>query len=182
MLLIIEGQRNVGKTTAIDAFIAANTVRTSPLWGRKIEKLSKQRMQFPVVSMMRDWLPAAFDESSIFILDRGHLTEQVYTELTGRPVTWTHQEMSWAEYFLSNANAVTVYLNCDPQVLYNRQISTGKESEGEIFTIWRLFEIYYKRTPVSKYKIDVTEMAVDKVVKQLTDITFDALKNYKRIP
>ena len=71
MLIILEGQRNVGKSTVIDAFIAQNSVRTSPFWGYKIKKFVIERKQYPVVSMMRDWLPLCFDRSNIWLLDRG---------------------------------------------------------------------------------------------------------------
>jgi thymidylate kinase len=182
MLIILEGQRNVGKTTVIDAFIAQNSVRTSPFWGYNVKKFVIERKQYPVVSMMRDWLPLCFDRSTIWLLDRGSVTEQVYTELTGRKVTWTQQEMAWAEYFLSLGGPLMFYLKCDAEVLMQRQLATGKPSEGDICEISRLFDIYVKRTPLTNYTIDVTGRNVDSVVKIIENYSFSVFANRKEIP
>lgn len=182
MLLILEGQRNTGKTTIINSLVERHSSGNSFLKDFKIEKLILPRKQYPIVSMMRDWMPLCFDKSKIWLMDRAQVSEQVYTEHLGRKVTWQQSEMAWAEYFLSLGDPLMFYLKCDEQTLVDRKAKTSKEYEGIISELSRLFDIYVKRTPMKNVTIDVSSRSVEDISIMIEDYASRFFAQYMEIP
>lgn len=182
MLLIVEGQRNTGKTTAIREFERITKFENSPLFKYQPTDLKYPRPVFPVAQIVRDFSQKAFDKSRVWITDRGHISEQVYTELTGRKVNWVQSEMSWAEYFLSYGNVLLVHFHLDVESLRVREAITGKPSEGDIETISHLFERAVKRSCLQKITINVAEKSPLEIAKIIEREVYNSILGYKDIP
>jgi AAA+ ATPase superfamily predicted ATPase len=155
MLVIIEGQRNTGKTTVINEFLGITRLRTSSLWGQNVKQHIYTRRDDVITQMADDFLRMSFDRQNCWVIDRGHISEQVYTSLTGRKVSWSPSEMSWAEYFLSLGRTLVVQFSADVDTLIERENLTGKRSEGDITEIARLFKIHMQRSTLQKVTINV---------------------------
>lgn len=178
MLLIIEGQRNTGKTTSIKKFVEIAGQPTSPLFGVEVVSTKLPREKSQIVQIARTFLPMAFDDK-LWITDRLHISEQVYTSLTGRKVEWLPSEMSWAEYFLSLGKVLVIQLTADVETLAERERVTGKASEGDISEIARLFKINMQRTVLTTATINVERKSPDDVAKEIESIVFSQILMWK---
>lgn len=155
MLVLFEGPRSVGKSTTISWAAKQLTQR-----GFKTEVVKFERSSNPYKRMMEvmpDMANSGLDV--IYLMDRGHITELVYTFYHSRSVEYTLEQVMELDRLLSTLDTLMVYMVCDPIILADRMENDEKESEGDIESILDLFQNAIELTTIQTAYVDTSLMS-----------------------
>lgn len=156
MLIFVEGQARTGKTTLINNLIATYNTRRSELWPKTFvtHKFDRSLDSNPMTHMLQHVLPMAFDWQHVHILDRAHITEAVYTTLSGRSVPYTAEDWETVDRTFAMSGAKMIYLVADEDDLLIRHESTRRGFEGDIMYISHLFAHKMLATRIPHVRFD----------------------------
>jgi hypothetical protein len=113
----------------------------------KAEMLKFERSPYPWRDMMGQALAYGL-KAEVFVIDRFHLSEFVYSSFLKReePTILIRQIMD-VQHRLDDSGAMTFYLYCDEKVRAERQ--KGRDKPDEIpDDIWQMAKILFRPTPI----------------------------------
>lgn len=157
MLLEIEGIAHTGKTTLAKELYKAGLVR---------KNYKFERGTNPVEDMTATFLPLA-EDSWVNLVDRGHGTEWVYSNLFDRRNQYRSVDFWQLDMKLGKAGTRIIYLSQPKPVLMERYVKTGRRPEGDIPEIEGLWEQFLLDTYCKVLRVD-HRFTLDEVVKSIT--------------
>jgi hypothetical protein len=131
MLIEIEGMNHTGKTTLVAA-LAAKGYNT-----HKFERTEEN----PIVQMYTHHLSLAADPK-LWVIDRGHGTEWVMSNILSRQVPYTQLAFWTLDENLSQLDTVIVFLWAPNSVIQKRITNTGRMWEAPypfLVSTWEMF-------------------------------------------
>lgn len=167
MLVILEGQARTGKTSVTHELI--RRFRTAGIQARMFK--SAVRSENPAEAIITQLLPLCFDDDCIWICDRAHITEQVYTLYNKRDRPYPSLMIARIDEIMAMSGSLLFYLVTETDILEQRMAATGRESEGSIEMIRYIFEMYIRQSAITKRTIDTTIFSIE----QVTDMIFSAI-------
>lgn len=151
MLIIIEGQARVGKTSLSKMLVQElNKANVSA------KMLKSYKRPDYMNYLVRDVLPLGLD-MNVNILDRAHLSELVYRIYDKTMDDDYFAELLGFDKVLAHTHTVQIVLTCDPYILAKRHLETERNLEGDIETIGELFDEALKESKIPTLYIDTSD-------------------------
>jgi thymidylate kinase len=151
MLIIIEGQARVGKTSLSKMLVQQLSEVKVPA-----KMLKSYKRPDYMNYLVHDVLPLGLD-SNVNILDRAHLSEIVY-RIYDETMTDDHfAELLGFDKVLSYTNTIQIVLVCDSYQLAKRHLETERNLEGDIEVIGALFDQVIQESKLPTLYIDTTD-------------------------
>lgn len=170
MLVILEGPDRVGKTTLANKL---KQLFESADYECEIYK-SKFRSANPAVAIIQNTLPLVLEEK-IWIVDRLHLTESVYTTYYERETPYPDNALDWIDqcFSLQTKRALLVLLTASFEVLEARHAATAEPYDFDIAKVANLFVDAFEYSQMVKAWVDTSELGPD----ELAALVFNAVKD-----
>lgn len=166
MLVILEGQERTGKTT-----LATELCRQVDASGHSVEVKKFEKRSRADIGMLAYVLPLALDDSKLWIVDRGHITEIVYRTMDESIDRKYFDHLMYVDDVLAQFDTHQVYLRADKKVLNARHAETGRETVGSIERIRELFDLSIAASHIPTSSFSTNKMTVE-------DIASDLLKTF----
>lgn len=164
MLIILEGPARTGKTT-----LAAWLDELFAEAGINSKRYKEVRDDHPVDGMRKFQAPLAYDKNAVHIVDRSLLTEQVMSNVYGRRVDWTYDDMKALDRLFAEGQTLLVLLTADEKTLLKRHEETKRELENGFApsAVLAQFEDAYEASTIDKVKLDTSEWEPEALAKLL---------------
>lgn len=143
MLLEVDGMARAGKTSLIRAIESSQLAYTRKL----VRPLN------PVAEMYHTHVPLA-SAKEWWALDRGHGTEWVMTQLTGRKTPYSDGEFWALDDLFAILGVTIVYVEAPDSVLIDRMTKTNREPEGDLCQLRALWEEFLRATGCHVIRLD----------------------------
>lgn len=164
MLCILEGQARTGKTTV--AGLLLHKFRDAGVQARIFK--SAVRSINPAAAIITQLLPLCFDEECVWICDRAHVTEQVYTTLYSREQPYPAIMINRIDELMSlSGGALLFHLTANRDTLEERMTKTNRQSEGDITEVRRLFDLYVRQSVIQKRNISTSTFSLEETVEMI---------------
>lgn len=110
----------------------------------------------------------AYDNEMVYIVDRCHLTEMVYTFITGRKTNYPMQCIGLVDSLFAQGKTLLLYMGASVETLERRMAETGRETEGDINHIAAAFMTCLNLTKIHDIMIlDSDKFDTDELSRQV---------------
>lgn len=168
MLVILEGPDRSGKTT-----LAQNLKVRFEAAGKKCEIFKrKERSENPTAAIFTHVFPLVYEET-VWIADRLHLTESVFSSYYNREVVYPYETIGWIDtcFAIVPRRTALMLLFANPTVLEARHLATNEPPEFDVEAVSDLFVSAFEMSSMMKTWLDTGELDE----QALTDEAFSAL-------
>lgn len=163
MLIILEGQARTGKTTACQELI--RRFRECGTQARIFK--SNIRSSNPAAAIVEQLLPLCFDDRCVWICDRAHITERVYSTYYGRELSYDPNILAHCDGIMSLAGTIMFHLVASADVLDTRMKATHRATEGSISDLSKLFEQFIAGSKIMTQVIDTSQRSTEEVTEMI---------------